>query len=57
VGVFALLALLFWAAKFDTSWMREHAWFIIKGVWVTIFSSVKTSRCSSATPTGAGSSR
>lgn len=40
LGIFALLAALFAASKFDTEWLRDKAWFIAKGVWVTIFISV-----------------
>ena len=37
VGIFVILGALFAAVKFDTGWMRDHAWFIIRGVWVTVF--------------------
>jgi len=37
VGIFALLAVLFSQAHFDTAWMRKNAWFITKGLWVTVF--------------------
>lgn len=38
--IFSVLGILFAAAKFDTQWMRENAWFIVRGVWVTIFIAV-----------------
>ncbi len=36
-AIFLVIGSLFGAAKFDTTWMREHAVFIVRGVWVTIF--------------------
>lgn len=36
LGIFIVFAVLFWASKFDTTWMRENAIFIAKGVWVTV---------------------
>jgi polar amino acid transport system permease protein len=38
--IFAILAVLFSAAKFDTQWIRDNFWFITKGLWVTIFIAV-----------------
>jgi polar amino acid transport system permease protein len=40
LGIFAVFALLFWGSKFDTTWMRDNAVFIVKGIWVTIFIAV-----------------
>ena len=40
LGIFLVFALLFWASKFDTTWMRENAVFVAKGIWVTIFIAV-----------------
>jgi polar amino acid transport system permease protein len=40
LGIFLAFAVLFWASKFDTTWMRENAIFVAKGVWVTIFIAV-----------------
>jgi polar amino acid transport system permease protein len=40
IVIFAILGLLFSAAKFDTTWIRENAWFITKGLWVTVFIAV-----------------
>jgi polar amino acid transport system permease protein len=37
IVIFLVLGFLFLAAKFDSPWMREHAWFIIRGIWVTVF--------------------
>jgi polar amino acid transport system permease protein len=37
VTIFAFLAVLFSQAQFDTAWMRRNAWFITKGLWVTVF--------------------
>jgi polar amino acid transport system permease protein len=37
LGIFLVFAMLFWASKFDTTWMRENAVFVAKGIWVTIF--------------------
>ncbi len=34
--IFALLVIVFMAVKFDTAWMRENAWFIVRGTWVTV---------------------
>jgi polar amino acid transport system permease protein len=34
--IFAVLGLLFMAVQFDTAWMRENAWFIARGIWVTV---------------------
>ena len=39
-AIFAGLAVLFALAGFDTSWMRSHAAFIVKGLWVTVFVSI-----------------
>jgi polar amino acid transport system permease protein len=36
VGVFVVLGGMFAAVRFDTPWMRDNAWFIIRGVWVTV---------------------
>ena len=38
--IFAIFAVIFAAAKFDTQWMRDNSTFVIKGIWVTIFISV-----------------
>ncbi len=40
VALFLVLALAFAGAHFDTAWMRANAWFIIRGVWVTVFIAV-----------------
>ncbi len=40
VGIFVALSVFFGLAHFDTHWMRENAFFIIKGVWVTVFVAV-----------------
>jgi polar amino acid transport system permease protein len=35
--IFAILAFLFWAAQFDNAWIRDHLWFIARGlVWTLI---------------------
>jgi polar amino acid transport system permease protein len=36
VGIFAVLAFLFWAADFDDQWIREHLWFIARGLVFTL---------------------
>ena len=38
--ILGLLVALFAAADFDTAWMREHAWFIAKGVTWTLIIAV-----------------
>ncbi len=35
-GIFALLGIFFWLAKFDIAWMNRTFKFIITGVWVTV---------------------
>jgi polar amino acid transport system permease protein len=40
VVIFIILGGLFTTAKFDTTWMRDHAWFIVRGIWVTVFIAV-----------------
>jgi polar amino acid transport system permease protein len=40
IVIFAMLALLFRQSHFDTAWMRRNAWFITKGLWVTVFIAV-----------------
>ena len=40
VGIFALMALFFWIAKFDWAWMRDNFRFIATGLWVTIVTAV-----------------
>jgi len=37
VAIVVVIAVLFAGAKFDTTWMREHFWFISRGLWVTVF--------------------
>ena len=37
LGIVLVFGLLFWASKFDTTWMRDNAIFVAKGIWVTIF--------------------
>ena len=37
LGIFVVFGVLFWAAKFDTTWMRQNLVFVAKGLWVTIF--------------------
>ena len=36
VAIFLLIAFLFNAADFNTQWMRDHAWFIIRGLQFTV---------------------
>jgi polar amino acid transport system permease protein len=36
VAIFLLIAFLFNAADFNTQWMRDHAWFIVKGLQFTV---------------------
>ena len=36
VAIFAVLAFLFWAADFDDQWIREHIWFIARGLIFTL---------------------
>jgi polar amino acid transport system permease protein len=40
VAIFIFLGFLFNAASFNTQWMRDHAWFIIKGLQFTVFIAV-----------------
>ncbi|MGZ8629681.1 MAG: amino acid ABC transporter permease [Actinomycetota bacterium] len=40
VAIFIVLGFLFNAASFNTQWMRDHAWFIIKGLQFTVFIAV-----------------
>ena len=40
IAVFALIAFLFNAASFNTQWMRDHAWFIVKGLQFTVIIAV-----------------
>jgi polar amino acid transport system permease protein len=37
LGIFAVFGVLFWASKFDTTWMRQNLYFVAKGLWVTVF--------------------
>jgi polar amino acid transport system permease protein len=37
VVIFIILGGLFMSAKFDTQWMRDNVWFIVRGIWVTVF--------------------
>ena len=39
VGIFVILGAMFALVRFDTGWM-ENAWFIMRGVWVTVFIAV-----------------
>src|SRR5262245_26608229 len=36
VVIFAVLGFLFWAADFDNGWIREHIWFIARGLVFTL---------------------
>jgi polar amino acid transport system permease protein len=36
VGIFLVLAFLFWAANFDREWIRDHVWFIARGLVFTL---------------------
>ncbi len=36
IGIFAVLGFLFWAASFDTGWIREHIGFIARGLVFTL---------------------
>jgi polar amino acid transport system permease protein len=40
LGIFAVMGLFFWAAKFDWAWMRDNFRFILTGLWVTIVTAV-----------------
>jgi polar amino acid transport system permease protein len=40
VAIFILLGVLFNAADFNTQWMRDHAWYIVKGLQFTIMIAV-----------------
>ena len=40
IAIFVLLGFLFNAADFNTQWMRDHAWFIVKGLQFTIIIAV-----------------
>ncbi len=40
IGIFATLGVLFAASDFDTQWMRDHWWFIFRGLPWTIYISV-----------------
>jgi polar amino acid transport system permease protein len=37
IAIFVILAIGFAAVGFDTDWMLEHLWFIVKGAWVVLF--------------------
>jgi len=39
-AIFAILIVLFWLTKFDTTWMRDNWSFIVGGVWITLFIAV-----------------
>ena len=36
IGIFVFMGAFFALAKFDVAWIREWAWFILKGLWVTL---------------------
>ena len=36
IAIFAVLGFLFWAASFDTGWIREHIGFIARGLVFTL---------------------
>jgi polar amino acid transport system permease protein len=40
VGIALAIGVLFYLAKFDITWMREHFRFIVTGLWVTVFSAL-----------------
>ena len=36
LAIFAVIGFLFWASEFDNQWIREHLWFIARGLVFTL---------------------